>query len=336
MPYGAIIRNATAAAGAVANGTMLGGAGAYCVFFIQDTTAAGAARALERVFVATADKLAASIAFTDNTVAGACNLDALVLEAHSAVDVGPVVNGNTRAAGDIYGGIIRASSCRSLHRDVRFAAPGGAAFLDVTVTHRLNSTNVVAFASSVTDPDNPGVGGIVRCFHQASPTADTVTMRIVTTTGGNIDNLNFDFDIMVMKRVAVANAVVGPQPYVMPPHLATAGANIGLPSDDYSGVDVARAQATVFGRPAYACLYQNVDGVVAGGGAYTHNLGATAGAMCLFGSPATPGAGYGIITNNATSVNTMTLARTGADLNNQYLYVVRPYTMFIPTLTQVP
>lgn len=334
MPYGAIFRNATAAGGALAH-TMLGGVGGYCTYLIQDVTTAGAQQPLQRLFVATADKLAATVAVTDNTVAGACNVDLLLLEGHSAVDVGPVA-GATRAAAAIYGGIIRTSSCRSLHADVRFTSPGAVANVDVTVTHLLNSTNVVAFASPTSDMDNAVGGGIVRCFLQATPTADTVTMRIVASAGANIDAGNYDWDIVIMKRTAVGLADIAPQPYTMTPHRATAGANIGLPSDDYSGADVARATANVFGRDNTAALYTNVDAIVAGGLVMTHNMGAVAGAMCLVGHAATPAAGWPVITNNATSVNTMTVARQGADINNANVYFVRPYSIFIPTLTNVP
>lgn len=337
MPYGHIIRNATAAGGAV-NHNMSGGADSYCCFIIQDVTAAGAQRALQRVFITPANKGATQITVTDNTAAGACNYDVLILEAHSLFDVGPVVAGATRAAGNVYSPHSTAArpAYRSLHRDVPFTSPGGVANVDVNIVHRLNTQSVVAFASPCGDMTQLG-GEVVRCFLQAVVDANTVTMRIVCSAGANIDAAQYDWDIMILARTAAAQADVAPQPCTMRPHRATAGANIGLPSDDYSGADTARQQtiADVAGRPeqAYAALYTNVDAIVAGGVALTHNLGLVAtNTMCIVGYSATPGAGWPVITNNATSATTLTIARQGADINNAYVYFVRPYSIVIPTI----
>jgi len=331
MAYGQIIRNATAAGSPFAH-TLTSGAGNYCCFLIQDTTTAGAQRALQDAFIGTVDKAAAAITINDTTAAGACNLDVLLLEAHSIIDVGPVVAGNTRAATNVYGGGKNRPSYRSLHRAVRFTSAGGVAFVDVNVAHRLNTTNVVTFASPLGTMIQAGEN--IRCFQQAVVDVNTVTMRIVCSAGANIGAGDYDWDIMVLGRTAAGLVDVAHQPLTMRRHRATAGANIGLPSDDYSGADLARSQTGAIA--SYASLYQNVDAIVAGGLALTHNMGSATGAMALVGYSATPAAAYPITTNNATSTTTMTLARQGADINNAYLYFVRPYTMVVPSLTNVP
>lgn len=337
MPYGHILRAAVAGA---YDHNMTSATGDFCCFLIQDTTtAAGTERVLQRAFISAVNKGATQITITDNTAAGACTLDVFICEAHSLLDIGPVVNGNTRAATAVYsthttlkGLTTEVPACRSLHRNVRFTSAGGVANVDVAVTHRLGTTNVVAFASPLGDMTQLG-GEVVRCFLQATPDANTVTMRIVCSAGANIDAANYDWDIMVLSRVAVGGVQLALQPYSMRPH-HVGGLPTGAWSDDYSGADAARAlPAAQVQRQeaAYAALYTNVDGIVAATAAFTHNLGSTTGAMCLVGYSATPAAGWPQIDNNATSTTTMTLGRAGADINNAYVYFIRPYSIFIPT-----
>jgi hypothetical protein len=102
-------------------------------------------------------------------------------------------------------------------------------------------------------------------------------------------------------------------------------------SDDYSGADAARQ---VVGQVAsYGAFYTNVDGIVAGGVAITHNMGSATGAMALIGRTTTPGLGIPCILNNATSTTTMTIQRAGADMADNTVYFVRPYSIYIPDLT---
>jgi hypothetical protein len=365
MPYGHIERNFVRVGGAgtqfAINHTIGAGATNYCCFLTQDITTAGAAQGLPRAFVADADKTALIATMTDATAAGALQLDALVVRAYTGIDVGPVFNGNTRtvtlgtgmytpnghAAADdgiAEGNTIRAY--RSLHRTVTFVGIAGNPSVDVIVTHHLNTANVVTFVSPSSDPVDVGDADVVKVFQQAV-TADTVTLRMVKGAGGNFvgapGNVTVIFDVMVLARVAVATLDAAQRPMTMRVHRATAGGNIGLPSDDYSGADLARARAVSFttADSSYECLYQNVDAIAVapGGLVLTHNFGTATklptGIIALFGFSATPGIAAPYILNRATSGTTMTLAAVGAGVPvaNAYVLVTRPYSVFQNEIT---
>ena len=363
MPYGHIERNFVRAGGAgtqfAINHTIGAGATNYCCFLVQDVTTAGAVQALPRAFVADVDKAATIATMTDATAAGALQLDALVVRAYSAIDVGPVFNGNTRTVtlgsgmynpnghavandGIAEGNTIRAY--RSLHRAVTFAVAGNAT-TDVIITHHLNTTNVVAFVSPSSDPcDSTAVGQLSKVFIQAT-TVDTTTLRCVRDDAGAFGGgaVAITFDVMILARVAVANADAAQRPMTMRVHRATAGGNAGLPSDDYSGADLAQARAGSFttADSSYECLYQNVDAIAVapGGLVLVHNLGTATklptGIIALFGFSATPLTGVPYILNRATSGTTMTLAGTGAGVPvaNAYVLVTRPYSVFQSEIT---
>lgn len=331
MPYGQISRNQVAGPIAFTNAMTSAN---YCVFLIQDTTTAGAARALPRIFCTDVNKTTANFTPTDSTAAGACNFDALVVEPHTIIDVGPIVNGNARGATALYNlgytgpaaSNVRSSpGYRSLHYNVSFAILLGNPTVDVVVTHRLNNANTVAFVSPSADPvDSGAVGDIVKVW-QTATTADTTTLRMGLGSGGNfVGNTTVTFDVMILVRTTVMGSFLTYREH-------TVGGVVGAAfSDDYSGADAARQ--VVGQNVSYSALYTNVDGIVAGGVALTHNMGSATGAIALMGYSGTPGLGVPVITNNATSTTTLTIARQGADIANTYVYFVRPYSMLVPNL----
>jgi hypothetical protein len=314
----------------------MGVATEYCVFCIQDTTLAGAARALPRIFCTDANKAAAQALITCSTAAGATAFDALIVAPHTIVDVGPVVNGNTRGATALYNlnytgpaasNPFSAFGYRSLHRTVTFTVALGNPTVDVVVTHRLNNANTVAFVSPSLDPiDSGAVGDIVKVW-QTATAADTITLRMGLGSGGNfVGNTTVTFDVMVLVRSTVMGSLLTGREHTIG---GVAGAAY---SDDYSG-GATLARQVVGQVASYEALYTNADGIVVGGVALTHNMGSATGAMALIGAVASPGLGVPVITNNATSTTTMTIARQGADMDNNIVYIVRPYSIFIPDLT---
>lgn len=346
MPYTHIARNYARAGGAGTQATIphtVGVATAYCVFLTQDTTAAGAAQGLPLAFCADADKAAAQILVTDGTLAGALELDALIVAPHSVLDVGPVVNGILRAnalatANDgIYAFGTSGVAYRSLHRNVPITVVNAALTGTVNVTHRLGTNDVVAFCSPSSSPlANSSVGGATRVYKafQTASAGGAVTLTMSIDNGGNNagPDATVTWDVMILARSAVTNAALANWPFAMSIPLATAGANIGLPSDDYSGADIARAQVA---QTPYAVLYTNVD-LGLGANILTDNMGSLTDCIALVGHSATdPGTCVPTISNNATSTTTKTLTTITAGCNNCYVLFLRPYSMFQPTCTTV-
>ncbi len=344
MPYTHIARNYVRAGGAGTDATIphtVGVATEYCVFLMQDTTAAGAAQALPLAWASDANKGAAQILVTDDTVAGALQLDALIVAPHSVIDVGPVVTGATRAnaqataADGIYSFGNPAVAYRSLHRTVPIICVNGAPHGHVNVTHRLGTNNVVCFASPSSSPlANSSIGGATRVYKvfQTASAGGVVELTMsIDNTGNNAGaDATVTWDVMVLARSAVANAAPANWPFAMSIPLATAGANIGLPSDDYSGADIARAQLA---QTPYAVLYQNVDFGL-GAAQITHNMGSATNCFGLVGFSATdPGVCVPTISGNATSTSVMTFTTITAGCNNCYVLMLRPYSMFQPTCT---
>lgn len=344
--YGAIVRNVTRAGGA---GTQAAVAHAindatHCTFLIQDITVAGAARALPRAYVLAADYGANTDQITDDTVAGALRLDALVVAAHSRYDVGPIVTGPTRALAQvsswartgvtpIYPGH---PPMRSLHSNVPFTL-NGVATIDVNIVHRLGTTNVVAFASPRLDPVDAGaVGDLANVWQQAVVDADTITMRMALASGGvPVAPTTVRWDIMVLSRWGA-----GLHSSLVRQHSVTGGGPGFVPTyvngDDYSGANNCRqitlAQMLNGNRttPSYGCLYTNVDGVIQAGVVLTHNMGSATGVMALVGARANIGLNKPVIANNATSATTATLANAvNAALDNNDILFVRPYSPYL-------
>ncbi|MFH1730725.1 MAG: hypothetical protein ABIF82_03610 [Planctomycetota bacterium] len=345
--YGAIVRNVTTAGGGpifVNNLAHNINDAVHCTFIIQDVTAAGAVRVLELAYVDQATgKGANTDILSDVTAAGRVTMDALVVAAHSLFDIGPIVNGITRAAGAVSPWIAAAKlPMRSLHYNVPLAIADGAATSPaVVITHRLPTANVLVFASPTSDPSVGTVGGDRPMRVTVTATA-VGTATIVGNTSDNANNntgnpVTVTWDVMIIARWGS-----GLHSRYCRQHSTTVGGAGVVPTyidgDDYSGATGCRqltpAQAQTQrgfpGYPSYGCFYSNVDGlVVTPGVAYVHNMGSALGAMALVTRTGAGGAavGTGYIIDNATTVNTMTLGQTGdANIDNANVGFFRPYS----------
>lgn len=346
MPYTHIARNYVRAGGAGTDATIphtVGTATEYCVFLMQDTTVAGAAQALPLAYAADASKGAAQILVTDDTAAGALQLDALIVAPHSLIDVGPVVNGATRlnTAAGIYSFGTSGVAYRSLHRNVPITVNNGAANGSVNLTHRLGTNDVVTFVSPSSSPlANSSIGGNVRVYkvNQAASAGGVVQLTMTIDDGGNNAGANatVTWDVMVISRFAVGLAAQSNWPYASKIPLATAGANLGLPSDDYSGADTALAPldgADPNDSSGYTVLYTNVD-LGLGNNDITHNFNTSTNVVALVGFSATAaGTAVPTIGNNALTVTQARIACVTAGVNNCYVLMLRPYSIFQPTCT---
>jgi hypothetical protein len=170
---------------------------------------------------------------------------------------------------------------------------------------------------------NLGAATATTCALQAQ-TQDAV----VSNAGVDTD---VTFDIMVLAR-RTTNA---PWSFMSRRHLTGAG----VLGDDYDAGDRAQTAAAVGGsQAAELALYTNVDGLAVGAGAaYTHNLGASGLAICLYEQTVAVGAAYNTlaIVDSATSTTTMTLNRgnelAGVTLNAR-LAIFRPHSIVsLPT-----
>lgn len=346
MPYTHIARNYVRAVGPGTQATIphtVGTATEYCVFLIQDTTAGGAAQALPLAYAADADKAAAQVLVTDDTVDGALRLDAVIVAPHSLIDVGPVVNGATRlnTAAGIYSFGTSGVAYRSLHRNVPITCNNGDLTGAVNITHRLGTNDVVVFASPSSSPlANSSIGGATRVYkaYMTAAAVGVVTLTMAIDNGGTNAGANatVTWDVMILSRAAVSLANQASWPFAMKVPLATAGANTGLPSDDYSGADTARGPldgADPNDSSGYAVLYTNVD-LALGNNDITHNFNTTTNVVALVGHSATdPATAVPTISNNALSVTQARIACVTEGVNNCYVLMLRPYSIFQPTCT---
>jgi hypothetical protein len=135
------------------------------------------------------------------------------------------------------------------------------------------------------------------------------------------------WDVMILARAAInANTPLANWPFAMTQHTAPA---TGVPSDDYSGADAARALAG-----SYAALYTNVDLGFPAANAITHNFGTATDCVALIAHSATaPGTSVPTISNNATSTTTLSLTCVTGAVADCYVLLLRPYSMFQPTCT---
>lgn len=331
--YGNINRYRTAATG---NAHNINNA-VHCSFLVQDITPAGAGviRALPRIFIADAGKAANTDVITDNTAAGAATVDVLTVAAHSLIDVGPIVNGNTRAAADIspwVGATPVRRPMRSLHYNVVFTFTAPAVSVDVVITHRLGTANTVAFVSPSADPVDAGAAGDLCNFWTTATAANTTTIRMGLASGGApVAPTTVTCDVMILARWGS-----GLHSRYVRQHSATVAGAGAVPTyvdgDDYSGATGCRqltpAQAQGFrGNPSYGALYTNIDAIVNAGLEVFHNMGSSTGAMCLFSHVADIGLNKPAIQANATSVNSMTLQNAVvAAMNDEIVGFFRPYS----------
>lgn len=341
MAYGRIMQVRTAALGiahAINDAT-------HCTFLVQDSTG-GVTRLLPRGFVTTGNHGLIADVITDNTVAGGgvTTFDALVVAAHSRFDIGPVVTGatpQTRTAAQVSSWARTGAApiypghppMRSLHKEVVFVLEQPATFVDVTITHRLGTTNVVTFVSPTLDPVDPNaVGSLATIWQQATPSNDTVTLRMALDTNAapaGVAVMTVNFDVMVVSRFGSGfHSSIGRLQ-----GQGTIPLGTYVAGDDYNAGDrqLTAAQVNRSGGPAsYGCLYTNVDALAVAGAAYAHNMGSATGAMALFGRRTNPLLNIPVILGNATTVDTMTIGNTVAGPSNDWdVMFVRPYSPYI-------
>lgn len=342
MAYGRIVQNLARAGGAGTTATVTHSINdaTHCTFGVQDITVPGALRTWPAFW--TSAKAANADTITDDTAAGACTMSFLAVAAHSLVDVGPVTAGITRTVTSPLATLINPGA-RSLHTGVpMLIANAAAASAAVTITHNLQTANVVVIAFPTSSPLVSTVGGnrpmvIVQNLGAATATTCQIQAQTQDAAVSNVGgNFTTTFDIMVLARTAAGGVVVNaPWSRVMRPHLLA-----GVPSDDYGAG--ARAAAL---RPdgtavaaSYGAIYTNIDdlAVGAGGTIYTHNLGATGLVIALFEQTIAVGAAYNTvgIVNNATSTTTATLLRgnelAGVTLDARVAFF-RPYSPLMLT-----
>jgi len=268
------------------------GTAVFCAFVIQDDTGAGVGPvASNRLFCPQANKTSA-LCRVRNDLGGNTVASLYACTPHSLIDVGPIVTAfdgvgfaSTRTAAQT----LRSGpgpSCRSLHSNVAFVNALGAAGDDVTVTHNLNTTNVLVFVSPTFDPVDTGGGGSAMVYLQAVIDANSITLRSRRDAGAVFLGASpVTYDVMVL-----AQPGSGAHSAVFPPHRATVaggGVAIGDLNCDYDGANVGRAQLRT-PTASYWAGYSNVDTIAVGPGGkdVVHNLGGAA-LMALVGQRVT-------------------------------------------------
>jgi hypothetical protein len=333
MAYGRIVVDLTRSGGAGTTATVTHnlGTATHCTFGVQDITTAGAIRTYPRFWTST--KGADADTITDDTAAGACSMSFMSVAAHSLIDVGPITAGITRTVVSPFVTTTNPGA-RSLHTGVVLTLAGNAAATPtVTITHGLQTANVIVIVFPTTSPAITTAGGARPLFvvqNVGAATATTCqiqgqTQDAVVDSTGNPTAVTFD--VMVLARKPT-NA---PWSRIMRRH------GQGTPfvaGDDYGAGDRAQTGAL----PSYGAMYTNIDDLaVAPGGAYTHNIGASTLLLALFEQTVAVGAAYNTmcVTNRATSTTTATLSRgnelAGVTLDARVAFF-RPYSVIcLPT-----
>ncbi len=329
--YGAIVNNVTTAAGTANVAHNINDA-THCTFLVQDVTTAGTLRAIPLIFVDEATGKAANTdVVTNNTAAGEVTCSFLVCAQHSWLDVGPIVNGNTRAAGDVSPFVTATQlPCRSLHRNVTFTIANGAATsAAVVVTHLMPTANTIAVVSASSNPAVGTAGGDRPMVVSTTATAaNTLTLQAQTSDNAvnNTGNpVAVTFDVMILARWGS-----GLHSSIARRHLTGAGA-VG---DDYAAGDRAQTMAAALtSLPSYAALYTNVDGIVAGPGGLvlTHNMGGNAGIVLggLTGAVGGGALGTFVIQSRTTTTVAATVARVDQDVANAVVVALRPWSPYV-------
>ena len=333
MAYGRLIVDLLRAAGAgtTATATHNIGSATHCAFGVQDYTTVGALRTWPAFWTSAKGVNADTI--TDDTAAGACGLSFLCCSAHSLVDVGPITAGITRTAGDVSPFVTTVNpGARSLHTGVpMLIANAAASSATVTITHGLQTANVIVIAFPTSSPLVSTAGGnrpMVVVQNLAAATATTCQIQAQTQDNA-VSNVGVDFtttfDIMVLAR-PVTNA---PWSRVMRRHLLA-----GVASDDYG----AGALAATGALASYGAMYTNIDDIaVPAGTVYTHNIGSSTLLVALFEQTVAVGAAKNTLAvlNRATSTTTCTLARgneLAAATLNARVAIFLPYSVLtLPT-----
>jgi len=246
----------------------------FCVFLTQDITAGGAATFYPRAY--TSARGAANFTVTDAGHPGLpTRWSAVAVASHSLIDVGPIVDGNTRNATTQVTPFLASkglSSYRSLHRNVTIpltqtANTSGA----ITITHRLNTTNVIVFVSPNYDErDQFGVGipANLVCYRPAPTTANTITLTVrrQDSAAFQLPTHNALYDVMVVALPAVGHSLLY-----------------------HGGGDFNAVVPGVARLPSYHVGFENAF-ILAGGPAQTitHNLAGLVGGM-LIGQTELPG-----------------------------------------------
>jgi hypothetical protein len=346
--FGRIIQGAvrTGGAGTTATLTHNMANATHCVFGSQDITNYGGGAGTVRTFPLfwTTTKNANTTVITDDTAAGACNMTFLCTSGHSLIDIGPIVTGvasQTRTVANVSPFVTTIKpAARSLHASVTFTiANGAAASAAVTITHLLQTANVIAIVFPTTSPGVTTAGGVRPAFvvqNLGAATATTCQLQAQTqdaavSTAG-VDTV-ITYDVMVLAR-PTTNA---PWSRHLRPHL-TAG---GVAGDDYGAGDrqlATNRDLSVAAYPSYGAMYTNIDDLAVGpGAAYTHNMGSAALVCVLFEQTIAVAAAYNVlyVINSATSATTATLARgnelAGVTLNARAVFF-RPYSwVSLPT-----
>lgn len=331
MAFGRIIVDLarSGGAGTTATATHNIASATHCSFGVQDYTAAGAL--LTWPLFWTSAKGANADTITDDTAAGAAQMTFLCVAAHSLVDVGPITAGATRTVVSPYTTAVNPGA-RSLHTGVQFSiANGAASSVAVTVTHGLQTANVIAIVFPTTSPGVGTAGGVrpmVVVQNVANATATTCELQAQTQDNANNNTgapVAVTFDVMVLAR-ATTNA---PWSRVVRPHLLA-----GALSDDYG----AGARAAAGALPSYGAFYTNIDDIaVPVGTVYTHNIGSGTLLVALFEQTVAVGAAKNslAVSNRATSTTTCTLVRgneLAAATLNARVAMFRPYSVLtLPT-----
>jgi hypothetical protein len=342
MAFGRIVQGLVRAGGAGTTATVTHNLNnvTHCTFGVQDQTnyggGAGTMRTLPRFWTQAKGVNADTIQC--DTVAGACQMSFMSVAPHHLLDVGPVTVGITRTVTSPFVTATKPAA-RSLHTTVPLVIQNGqTASAAVTITHNLNTASVIVIAFPTSDPlctTAATLPPMVVVQNLAAATANTCEIQgqtqnfIVTSAGPNTVN----FDVMVLAR-KTQNA---PWSRIMRQH-----ANAGVASDDYGAGArqlLTNPDLSTAAYPSYGALYTNVDDIAIGaaGTVYTHNMGASALAICFVEQTEVVGAAYNTmaIMNSATSTATMTILRgneAGIATLNARLAIFRPYSwVCLPT-----
>jgi hypothetical protein len=233
----------------------------YCMFLTQDVTEGGGVqpRALQFCYdidpliPATATRQPYTAPVRELMPGGDTRVDVMFVTAHSMLDVGPIVMGETRTIADMfrrnYVYNVR-PGYRSLHRHVQFLAStqqaqivGGAFEIPVTLTHRMATGSLMVFATPSSSPLSvfaPPTSPVVKVgWRQAAP-AD---LNSIVVYAMRDDGLAFgpqevySFDIMVVSRPAVGHSIVyhGNRSYTAPVGPNITGAPVSIRPDYRAG-----------------------------------------------------------------------------------------------------
>jgi len=259
--------------------------------------------------------------------------------AYSLIDIGPIVNGETRAANQVsaYSRVGR-PSYRSLHTNVPIVCTAGQLEGQVIITHLLQSAQISVYATPITDPFDPafpyGADDTIRTWYD-TPAAGTVVLHAARSDGAVFAaTQTMRYDVMVCVREPIAGDIT-PVATILGPHHSVQHPPFGAAAQtgDYGALDRVAAPRPVTPAGSYMAQYSNVQFGVAPGINLAHNLGGVA-RIVLFGpTVANPGANYQYVIDRALTANTSSIAEIGGAgfiANRCDVAVLRNYSRHIP------